>query len=138
LGEALGIDETFRLQAFSVVNSLQIIRGRGFHIDRGVSFEANLSLVLAQVNGIEEPTTWKAVNAFQPTRSYFFTTTASGTSETISGEIMDGTKVEFSPIRIATKYFPDQLSKVQARQLDLTALEFLYKMRVENLCTFCV
>ena len=138
-GRELGLDDTVRAQAFSVVKKLRIIKGRNFHPARGISFEADLALVLAQVNGKDEPVLWQGANAFQAEKvfSYKLEDTTNG-NESVSGYIKEGTTIDFSPVAIATRYFPNQVDKVQQRQLDLTTLEFNYKLIIENVCTFCL
>jgi hypothetical protein len=138
-GLELALDDSLSLQAFSVIKKLTIVKGRAFHPSRGLSFSADLSLVLAQVNGKDEPILWQAANAFQveKTHGYTLENTSNG-NENITGRILEGTEIFFSPITIAKKYFPNQAEKVQKRQLDLTTLEFSYKMIVENVCTFCL
>lgn len=138
-GEQLHFSDQNLIQSFLVVENMQGVSGRWKADCYGASFLPDISYVIMGFKGCEPSVLWRSMALFKP--DALFATCGlneAGTEVKLSGKIQGNVSIEMDAMTITNKYFKEQLAKVQRQQLRVNAMEFRFKLLIENVCDLCL
>jgi hypothetical protein len=141
-GKQLHFSDANLLQTFGVVEELRTVTGRVETPAHGATFMLRMAFVAMAFHGQGAVNLWRGLSVFKPRKIFFGCGLNSATPPAqvdLSGKISDqGARVELNPMTVTQKYFAEQLAKMQANQLEISAFEARFDMLVENVCDLCL
>ena len=139
-GSYLHFDSNNTVQTFGILEGLQTTNGRAKGQCLGTSFLAQVAFVVMGFHGCNPLALWRGLSLFKPAKCFLGCgLNQDGKRVNISGLVSDqGARIDWKPMTITQKYFPEQLKKMQANQLEIMAFEARFTMLIENVCDLCL
>ena len=104
---------------------------------KGISLRSEFTFVMVFFS--HDVFLWNGLKAFAPKKMYSVPVLDSNgnQTETLSGMVKGG-KIRDNIYEIAKEWFPDQLPKLQRKQMQMAALEIQYTMEMIGVCNLCI